>query len=105
MRFGATYLTPNLTLGSEHAQSRADKFKDAESRAAQGRQLRFRHDCISSFLSPSRCLSCFLLVSVRLYMYRISHVEAIKANNKERKLAKKRKVRLVKVNAFSFSIG
>ena len=38
-------------------------------------------------------------------MYRISHVEAIKANNKERKLAKKRKVRLVKVSAFSFSIG
>ena len=37
VRFGVTYLTSNLTLGSEHAKSRADKFKDAESRAAQGR--------------------------------------------------------------------
>ena len=32
VRFGATYLTSNLTLGPGHA-----KFKDAESRAAQGR--------------------------------------------------------------------
>ena len=37
VRFGATYLTSNLTLGPGHAKSRADKFKDAESRAAQGR--------------------------------------------------------------------
>ena len=33
-------------------------------------------------------------------MYGISHVEAIKENNKERKLAKKRKVRLVKARLF-----
>ena len=33
-------------------------------------------------------------------MYGISHVEAIKTNNKERKLAKKRKVRLVKARPF-----
>ena len=35
--FGATYLTSNLMLGPGHVKSRADKFKDAESRAAQGR--------------------------------------------------------------------
>ena len=35
VRFGATYLTSNLTLGSEHAKSRADKFKDAEQSCAR----------------------------------------------------------------------
>ena len=57
-----------------------------------------------SFLLLVVSLACFLFLCI-LYMYRISHVEAIKANNKERKLAKKRKVRLVKVSAFSFSNG
>ena len=57
-----------------------------------------------SFLLLVVSLACFLLQCI-CTCAEFSFVEAIKANNKERKLAKKRKVRLVKVSAFSFQLG